>query len=165
MRVNVQLIDAETGNHLWAERFEKPLADLFDMQDEIVARLANTLAAQLRSAEARRAERAPNPDSMDLYSQGLAWLNKGFTPDNLAQVRSFFDRAHAADPDNVDALVGSAIADMAEGVFSYAPDPRHPIAPDQRPLGVRPKSARDIPSRPRQPIATFIPASHARRPR
>ena len=40
MRVNVQLIDAETGNHLWAERFEKPLADLFDMQDEIVARLA-----------------------------------------------------------------------------------------------------------------------------
>ena len=40
MRVNVQLIDAETGNHLWAERFDKPLADLFDMQDEIVARLA-----------------------------------------------------------------------------------------------------------------------------
>jgi adenylate cyclase len=92
MRVNVQLIDAETGNHLWAERFDKPLADLFDMQDEIVARLANTLAAQLRSAEARRAERAPNPDSMDLYSQGLAWLNKGFTPENLAQARSFFDR-------------------------------------------------------------------------
>ena len=41
MRVNVQLIDAETGNHLWAERFDKPLGDLFDMQDEIVARLAN----------------------------------------------------------------------------------------------------------------------------
>ncbi len=40
LRVNVQLIDAETGNHLWAERFDKPLADLFDMQDEIVARLA-----------------------------------------------------------------------------------------------------------------------------
>ena len=39
MRVNVQLIDAETGSHLWAERFDKPLADLFDMQDEIVARL------------------------------------------------------------------------------------------------------------------------------
>ena len=43
MRVNVQLIDAETGNHLWAERFDKPLADLFDMQDEIVARLAGAL--------------------------------------------------------------------------------------------------------------------------
>ena len=43
LRVNVQLIDAETANHLWAERFEKPFADLFDMQDEIVSRLANTL--------------------------------------------------------------------------------------------------------------------------
>ena len=77
MRVNVQLIDAETGNHLWAERFDKPLADLFDMQDEIVARLAGALNAQLVAAEARRAEKAPNPDSMDLYFQGLAWLNKG----------------------------------------------------------------------------------------
>ena len=56
MRVNVQLIDAETGNHLWAERFDKPLADLFDMQDEIVARLAGALNAQLAAAEARRAE-------------------------------------------------------------------------------------------------------------
>ena len=80
MRVNVQLTDAETSNHLWAERFDKPLADLFDMQDEIVSRLANTLDAQLVSAEARRAEQAPNPNSMDLYFQGSAWLNKGYTP-------------------------------------------------------------------------------------
>ena len=62
LRVNVQLIDAENGAHLWAERFDKPLADLFDMQDEIVARLANQLGAQLIAAEARRAERAPHPE-------------------------------------------------------------------------------------------------------
>ena len=62
MRVNVQLIDAETGNHLWAERFDKPVADLFDMQDEIVARLSNALSAQLITAEARRADRAPRPE-------------------------------------------------------------------------------------------------------
>ena len=123
MRVNVQLIDAETGNHLWAERFDKPLADLFDMQDEIVARLASALNAQLVAAEARRAEQAPNPDSMDLYFQGLAWLNKGPTPDNVAQARSFFDRALAADPDNVDALVGSARADAVEGANSFVTDP------------------------------------------
>ena len=98
MRVNVQLIDAETGNHLWAERFDKPLADLFDMQDEIVARLAGALNAQLVAAEARRAEQAPSPDSMDLYFQGLAWFNKGRTPDNVAQARSFFDRALSVDP-------------------------------------------------------------------
>jgi TolB-like protein/class 3 adenylate cyclase len=46
IRVNVQLIDAEKGNHLWVERFDKPVTDLFDMQDEIVSRLANTLDAQ-----------------------------------------------------------------------------------------------------------------------
>ena len=79
LRVNVQLIDAETGNHLWAERFDKPVADLFDMQDEIVSRLANTLNAQLIAAEARRAERSLHPDAMDLYFQGMACLNKGET--------------------------------------------------------------------------------------
>jgi TolB-like protein/class 3 adenylate cyclase len=122
MRVNVQLIDAETGNHLWADRFDKPLADLFDMQDEIVARLAGALNAELVTAEARRAEQVPNPDSLDLYFQGLAWFYKGLTPDNIAQARSFFDRALAIDPDNVDALVGSARADQIEGVFFFVTD-------------------------------------------
>src|SRR6202020_2374581 len=123
MRVNVQLIDAETGNHLWAERFDKPLADLFDMQDEIVARLAGALNTELITAEARRAEQAPNPDSMDRYFQGLAWFNKGITLDNVAQAQSFFDRALAADPDNVEALIGSARADVAAGAQSFAADP------------------------------------------
>ncbi len=122
MRVNAQLIDAETGNHLWAERFDKPLADLFDMQDELVARLAGALNAQLVEAEARRAETAPNPDSMDLHFQGLAWLNKGATPDIVAHARSFFDRALTADPDNVEALIGSARADQLEGAFFFATD-------------------------------------------
>jgi TolB-like protein len=123
MRVNVQLIDAETGSHLWAERFDKPLADLFDMQDEIVARLAGALNAQLVAAEARRSEQAPNPDSMDLYFQGLAWFNRGATPDNVVQARSFFDRALIADPDNVDALVGSARADATEGALMFVAVP------------------------------------------
>src|SRR5271154_52822 len=55
MRVGVQLIDAEPGNHLWAERFDKPLADLFDMQDETVSRLANTLDARLLKRRGRGA--------------------------------------------------------------------------------------------------------------
>jgi TolB-like protein len=123
MRVNVQLIDAEFGHHLWAERFDKPLADLFDMQDEIAAQLANTFNAQLSAAEARRAEQAPNPNSMDLYFQGMAWFNKGLTPAYLAQARGFFDRALAVDPDNVEALVGSARIDAAEGALLLVNDP------------------------------------------
>src|SRR5208282_1136137 len=65
----------------------------------------------------------PTPNSMDLYFQSMAWLNKGPTPDNLAQARSFFDRALTADPNNVEALIGSAVADMTEGANSFVTDP------------------------------------------
>jgi TolB-like protein/class 3 adenylate cyclase/Flp pilus assembly protein TadD len=117
IRVNVQLIDAESANHLWAERFDKPVADLFDMQDEIVARLANTLNAQLIIAEARRAERAPSPDSMDLYFQGMSAYNGGLTPDRLSEARRLFERALALDRDNVDAIVGAA---RTESAFAWS---------------------------------------------
>jgi adenylate cyclase len=123
MRVNVQLIDAETANHLWAERFDEPLADLFDTQDEIVARLAAALNAQLAAVEARRSEQAPTPDSMDLYFQGLAWFYKRFTPESVAQAHSFFDRALTADPNNVDALIGSAGAEAIEAANFFVTDP------------------------------------------
>ncbi|MET3967296.1 hypothetical protein ACT4MK_07685 [Bradyrhizobium barranii] len=53
-------MDTETGAHLWADRFDKPIADLFDMQDEIVSHLANALNAQLTEVEAKRSERSPD---------------------------------------------------------------------------------------------------------
>src|SRR5215469_527170 len=112
LRVNAQLIEAETGNHLWAERFDKPVADLFDMQDEIVSRLANSLNAELIAAEARRAERSPHPDAMDLYFQGWASLNRGGTPENNVQAQQFFERALLLDPCCIEALVGAAWANM-----------------------------------------------------
>jgi len=121
-RVNVQLIDAETGNHIWAERFDKPVADLFDLQDEIVSRLANTLDAELIEAEARRAERSLHPDTMDLYFQGRARWNKGWTPEYLMQARGFFERALVLDPENVEALVGAARINTFQGVTLFTDD-------------------------------------------
>jgi TolB-like protein/class 3 adenylate cyclase len=115
LRVNVQLVDAETANHLWAERFDKPIADLFDMQDEIVSRLANNLGAQLLAAEAQRAENTLHPDAMDLYFLGRASFNKGQTLEKLTQARSFFERALALDPGNVQALVDTAMVDLSIG--------------------------------------------------
>src|SRR5882672_9919602 len=100
LRVNVQLVDAETGNHLWAERFDKPVADLFDMQDEIVSRLAHTVSSRLIEAEALRAQRSLSPDAMDLYFQGRACVNKGISPEHMAQAANFFDRALVLDPRN-----------------------------------------------------------------
>jgi tetratricopeptide (TPR) repeat protein len=113
LRVNVQLVSTETASHLWAERFDKPITDLFDMQDEIVCRLANTLNAQLITFEARRAERMLNPDAVDLIFQGRARLNEGQALESLTQARGFFKRALALDPDNVDALVGKAEVDIS----------------------------------------------------
>ena len=117
MRVNVQLIDTETGNHIWAERFEKPVTDLFDMQDEIVARLANQLGTELITAEARRAERSPHPSSMDLWLQGMAQANKGSAPGQLKHARSYFERALVFDPDNIEALIGMADVDARIGAY------------------------------------------------
>jgi TolB-like protein/class 3 adenylate cyclase/Tfp pilus assembly protein PilF len=122
LRVNVQLVDAETGNHLWAERFDKPVADLFDMQDEIVSRLANALDAELVAAEARRAERSPHPDALDLVFQGIGWINKGLTPDCMAQARRFFEKAVALDPENVEAMVGLARVDVTLGTAVMTDD-------------------------------------------
>ena len=117
MRVNTQLIDAQSGAHLWAERFDKPVAGLFEMQDEIVARLASALNTQLISAEARRAERAPALDSMDLYFRGMAIANKGTLVDHVARSSAFFRDAISLDAHNVDAMAGFAFvnANSANG--------------------------------------------------
>jgi TolB-like protein/Flp pilus assembly protein TadD len=115
IRINVQLIDAGSGNHLWAERFDKPIADFLDMQDEIGARLANQLGTELVTAEARRAAQAPHPDSMDLYFQGMASVHRGSDPANLSQARKFFERAICLDTSNAEAVVGMAFVDAIRG--------------------------------------------------
>jgi TolB-like protein/class 3 adenylate cyclase len=122
LRVNVQLVDSESGNHLWVERFDKPIADLFDMQDEIVSRLANTLKARLIAVEARRAERSPHPDATDLCFQGAVWFNRGQTPEYVARARGFYERALALEPENVRALVGTASVNFLVGTNFFTDD-------------------------------------------
>ena len=134
MRVNVQLIEAETGAHVWAERFDKPVGDLFDMQDEIIARLAGTLSAQWVEVEARSAGAKPDPNSMDHYFQGQAWYNKGATPENILQAAKHFERALAIDPGNVEALVACARKDIVLGVLSFNGDPHTAFASAERAL-------------------------------
>ncbi len=122
LRVNVQLVETETGNHLWAERFDKPVVDLFDMQDEIVARLANMLNAELYAAEAQRGARAPNPDAMDLFFQGISYFNKGPTPEHLGQARGFAERALELDLDNIAALNLRAVTDVTAAMMYQTDD-------------------------------------------
>ncbi|WP_247306137.1 MULTISPECIES: adenylate/guanylate cyclase domain-containing protein [unclassified Bradyrhizobium] len=110
VRVNAQLIDTETGAHLWAERFDKPRADIFDMQDEITTRLARTVGIQLVAAEGRRAERERpnNMDAVDLAMRGWAILNQPLSLRRDRAACDLFDAALRLDPRNVEALVGLA---------------------------------------------------------
>ena len=115
LRLNVQLIDCDTRNHLWAERFDKELGDLFEMHDDIVTRIAGQLGAQLVEAEARRAEGALDPDSMDLYFRARALINRGSTAEYLKPAEAFLERALQLDPNNVDALAAKGWVDMDLG--------------------------------------------------
>jgi TolB-like protein/class 3 adenylate cyclase/Tfp pilus assembly protein PilF len=146
IRVNVQLIETETGAHLWAERFDKPVADLLEMQDEIVSRLANGLGQELVSAEARRAQRSPHPDSMDLYFLGLAAYHQGYTAANINSARAYFNRALEIDPANVDALIYRGSVDLAQGMSWLTDDPlpwlRSAEATFVKALRLRPDDAR-----------------------
>ena len=110
IRVTAQLIDAETDVHLWAERFDGDTSDLFALQDEITARLANALGVELIAAEAIRP--SEHPDALDYILRGRAAWNKGPTRDNYAQAISLFERALALDPRSVDAQswLGYALA-------------------------------------------------------
>ncbi len=120
VRVNAQLIDGKTGAHLWAERFEEDVADVFKLQDQVVARLANTLGSELVKAEAEKSTHSENPDAIDLTMRGWAILNQLqliTDKDSLAKALGLFEQALKLDPNNVDALVGAAAAERY--VFFY----------------------------------------------
>jgi adenylate cyclase len=123
VRVNAQLIDGETGAHLWADRFQEDVADLFKLQDDVVARLANALSYELVRAEADAATRSKDPDAIDLVMRGRAatmqWTRQPPTKDDLVAVRALFERALEIDPKNADALVGSAHTYMMEYVYGW----------------------------------------------
>jgi TolB-like protein len=87
VRVNAQLIDAESGAHIWADRFEADMADLFKLQDQVVAQLANALRYELGMAEAAKASSVQNPDAIDLAMRGWAFLPRSLP--NKDQVDAF----------------------------------------------------------------------------
>ena len=77
----LQLIDAESGAHLWADQFDEDVVDVFKLEDEVVERLARALQVELVNAEAQRSlhDRPRNPDAVDLTMRGLALLNQSYT--------------------------------------------------------------------------------------
>ena len=117
VRVNAQLIDGETGAHLWADRFEEDIANLFKLQDQVVARLANTLRYELVMAEAERNARSQNPDAIDLAMRGRALLWPPFTKDKTDAAHVLFESALKFDPNSSEALAGDAYMYTLEYAF------------------------------------------------
>jgi len=108
VRINAQLIDTETGAHLWAERFDRNVGDLFALQNEITARIANALQGQLAIAESRRP--ADNPDAIDYILRGRAVLTNPISRENYDKAEEYFNKALELDPHSVDAAAYMAVA-------------------------------------------------------
>ena len=113
----------ESGAHLWADRFEEDVADLFKLQDQVVARLANALGYELVKAEAEAGARSKNPDAIDLDMRGWAamcqWAQQPPTKDNIVAVRALFERALEIDPNDADALAGEADTYLVEYAYGW----------------------------------------------
>ena len=108
VRVNVQLVDGQSGAHLWADRFDTDRANLAQAQDEITGRLARTLNVELVEASVRRSEqeRAADPDARDLVMRGWALSNRMASAATREEARRAFERALDIDPESVDARIG-----------------------------------------------------------
>ena len=121
VRINTQLVDAETGAHLWAERFDRNAGDLFALQNEITARIARALQGQLAIAEARRPTN--NPDALDYILRGRAILTRPISKENSKEAGALFEKALELDPQSADAATWLAATLAFRVTDDFSDDP------------------------------------------
>ena len=118
VRVTAQLIDAMSGSHVWADRYDRAASDLFAIQDEITSSVASIIEPALAEAEQRRASRKP-PDRLDVweaYHRGLWHFHKN-GPEDLLSAQAFFRQAIALDPNFAPGYYGYSLARLYDFVF------------------------------------------------
>jgi TolB-like protein/class 3 adenylate cyclase/Flp pilus assembly protein TadD len=144
IRVSVQLIDAQSGGHLWAERFDRERGDLFQVQDEISRRVAYSLTRQLNKAELERGqrERSSNPDSVDLVLRAGALEFGGTHPDKQPAQLKLCEQAVQLDSRNADAWAGIATIKASAVVIGWSQTPsedlRSAMAASEQALAINP---------------------------
>jgi TolB-like protein/class 3 adenylate cyclase/Tfp pilus assembly protein PilF len=100
LRINAQLVSGETGTHLWADRFDEPMQDLTEGQEEIVKRLGSLLGWEMVQVEAARSarDRPANPDAFDLFLRARSLSYLPYTPEHFTEARKLLERAVQLDP-------------------------------------------------------------------
>jgi len=121
VRISAQLIDATTGHHVWAERYDRDLADIFELQDEMTQTIAGAVEPELSAAERERAVRKP-PESLDAwetYQRGL-WHLWSFTKDDSAEAQRLLRRAQELDPGFATAYAFESYSHYLDAILGFA---------------------------------------------
>jgi adenylate cyclase len=128
VRITAQLIDAATGHHLWAERFDRSIADIFEVQDEVTGRIVATLAGKLAESERRRARsgQTENLEAYDCVLRGRELWDR-FTPEDNREARRLYEKAIELDPDYARAYASLAWTYLVEHAERW-------VSPDDQPL-------------------------------
>jgi len=123
VRITAQLIDAATGRHLWADRYDRELADVFAVQDEIAQTITGELAPGIIAAEMQQARRK-DPNQLDAWDRTMRahWHIRRFTREDLAEARRLLGEAIELDPANAMALSDLSVAHHFEAVFGWGGD-------------------------------------------
>ena len=121
VRISAQLVDGETGNQLWAERYDRDLTDIFAVQDEITQAITGAVTPSFASAEAHRADRKA-PENFDAWDYAMRgnWHLWRMGKDEVAEARRSFESALGLDPKSVVALSGLAMCAAWQVTFGWA---------------------------------------------
>jgi tetratricopeptide (TPR) repeat protein len=125
VRINAQLIDVSTGGHLWAERYDGELKDIFALQDEITQKIAAALAVKLTATDQERVKRqyTTNLEAYDYYLRGVESFYR-FTREANVQARQMFDKAISLDPEFAAAYARLSFTHLVEWIFQWSQDPQ-----------------------------------------
>jgi TolB-like protein/tetratricopeptide (TPR) repeat protein len=126
VRITAQLVDATTGDHLWAEHYDRPLKDIFSLQDEIVRRIVTTLKLQLPLDTQWRymvAQETDNPEAYDDFLRGLEYFAKqAASAEGILKARQMFEKAIELDPQYTNAYALLGFSYFASWYFQYSGD-------------------------------------------
>ncbi|MDP6872574.1 MAG: adenylate/guanylate cyclase domain-containing protein [Alphaproteobacteria bacterium] len=123
IRVTAQLIEAETGDHIWAERYDRELADIFDLQDELTEAISAQADAELGGSERALAHKKPTTDldAWELYQRGM-WHFYKYSKDDFTEARRLLQLASERAPDFANAYAGLTVIGTTELAYDHGQD-------------------------------------------